>query len=179
MVIWHTISIICLHLWYMLGGSVRIQWIVGDFWFIEGQSHSSTSWRGKMSLTRNELIYNILHSNLYHYLLVCTKILPIWKVLYPNDQFPPQSRVELRGYFYWVIWYRSKKGSVIFIVELPWCAAKHVDFSDYMMAAHLDFRGCSFATNLLTIKLLSQYAEWQRVHSYILVKFMRYEQFHW
>lgn len=54
-----------------------------------------------------------------------------------------------------------------------------MDFPDYMMAAHLDFGGCSFATNLLIINLLLQHAEWQRVHSYILVKFMCYEHFHW
>ena len=46
-------------------------------------------------------------------------------------------------------------------------------------AAHLDFGGCSFTTNLLMINLLSQCAGWQMVHSYILVKIMRYEQFHW
>ena len=54
-----------------------------------------------------------------------------------------------------------------------------MDFPDYMMAAHLDFGGCSFTTNLLMINLLSQCAGWQMVHSYILVKFMRYEQCHW
>ena len=35
------------------------------FWFLEDQTHISTCWHAKMSLTLNESVENILHSNLH------------------------------------------------------------------------------------------------------------------
>jgi hypothetical protein len=49
-VVMHIISLISFHLWCMLGGSVWI-WIKSNlFWFIECQTHISTSWHAKMRL---------------------------------------------------------------------------------------------------------------------------------
>ena len=56
LVVLHTKSIISLHLWWMLGGSVWI-WMRGNlFQFIEDQTHYSSSWHHKKSLTLNELM---------------------------------------------------------------------------------------------------------------------------
>ena len=46
------------------------------FQFIEGQTHLSTSWHTKMSLTFNELIENVLLVKPPHYLQACTENLP-------------------------------------------------------------------------------------------------------
>ena len=54
LVVLHTISIISFHSWCMLEGSVLIQMKRNLLWFIEGQTHLSTSWHAKMSLTVNE-----------------------------------------------------------------------------------------------------------------------------
>ena len=43
-------------------------------WYIEGQTHFSTSWHAKISLTLNDPIEDALSANLQHYLQACTKI---------------------------------------------------------------------------------------------------------
>ena len=54
-----------IHLWCMLGSSVWIWMKSNLFWFVEVQTHLSTSWHAIMSLTRNQPIEIVLCANLH------------------------------------------------------------------------------------------------------------------
>ena len=76
LVVLHKISIIAFHLWCMLGGSVWIWMKSNLFRFIEGQTHFSTSWHAKLSLTLNWTNIGCSSFKPPHYLQACTKNLP-------------------------------------------------------------------------------------------------------
>ena len=71
LVVLHTISIISLHLWCILGGSLRIWAKSNLFQFIEGQSHFSTSWHSSFWACLN--LFN------------CT-VQSIWSLLLQKEQ---------------------------------------------------------------------------------------------
>ena len=69
------------------------------FWFVEGQTHLSTSWHAKMSLTRNHLIEIVVCSNLHINLQACTaKFTEHGRCYLQNNQLLTRSHAELEVY---------------------------------------------------------------------------------
>ena len=79
----------------MLGGSVWV-WVESDlFRLVEGQTHFSTSWHAKMSLTLTEPIQSVLCSNLHTTSKHALETYQTWKVNYANQPVLTKSHVEL------------------------------------------------------------------------------------
>ena len=73
LVVLNTKSIFSSYLWWTLGGGVW-SWMKSNlFWFIEGQTHFSTSWHAKMRLTINDLLWKRSLFKPPHYHHSCTK----------------------------------------------------------------------------------------------------------
>ena len=84
-------------LWCMRGGSVEV-WTKNILYqFMEGQTHFSTSWHAKMSLTLHEPIYNVLCSNLHTTSTHAPKTYQTWKVLYSKQPTRYQKSCWIKG----------------------------------------------------------------------------------
>ena len=94
----HTMSISSFHLGCMhRGSSVWIWTKRNPFWFIEGQTHPSTSWHAKISLTLNEPIKNVPCSNLHTTSECPLKSYRIWKVAYAKQPISDQMSRDVTG----------------------------------------------------------------------------------
>jgi hypothetical protein len=95
----------CLHnlpclvnFWCTRGGSVEV-WTKNILYqFLEGQTHFSTSWHAKMSLTLYEPIsWNVLCSNLHTTSTHAPKAYQTWNVFQAKQPCPYQKSWRVRG----------------------------------------------------------------------------------
>ena len=97
LVVPHTISLISFPLWCALGGNVWIWMKSNLFRFIEGQTHFSTSWHFKMSLTLNQWRMFFVQSSTLPPSMHC-KLTEHGRCCMQNNHNPTKGLTEIKEY---------------------------------------------------------------------------------